>query len=1073
MIRTVLVAWLGLLFLTTNLGAQHGMSRIQMDKVPVAALPVQNNDSLLAREIPRRKPGRPQTFAVSLPVTITPERDGKWVSRINHDLWRMRIRSAGAKSLNFGFSRYSLPDGAALYLATEAERFGPFTSADNEDHAQLWTPLLRGDEVVLELEVPPGRKDEVQLVLATVNHDFEGAIDLLSGECHIDVACGAEDGYPQVDARRDLIRSVAAYTLSGTAKCTGFLVNNTNQDGRPLFITANHCGVDERTAPTIVTYWNFENDSCRTPGTAANGGDGNGRLEVYNTGARLLASYASSDMTLIELDEPVNPRARAFFAGWDARSQIPSEEVFTVHHPNLDEKRISFSGQAISRSTIVGETTATGKFLRVPFWDLGSTEGGSSGAPLFDASGLVRGQLFGGRASCGTQEDDMFGWINISWTGGGTPATRLMDWLDPCGTAGRTLPGMDESELQTRVTTSQGCQTVCIGGESTFEFTLGNSFPVETRLIVLANEDLVVDFPESADGGSSFTISVSSDALSAGSYPIRLAAVGGKYRDTVTVTLDVTIESPPAVTAVRPGDKSLDVDPFVELVWQAVDGVASYDLQYSLTSDFTAVVANLTGLQGRMYTPDYPLPGETTYFWRVRANNACGNGAWSDVRSFKTETRTCVLKRGEALPVPIPAANPTEVIAELEITKDVSPEDLEVIVGIEHSFLGDLAVKLVSPSGTSVKLFDPLDEGSCPARNLYAAFSDGASFSAEEFGNRCEDGTDNDYLRVRPLESLSAFSGQSAKGLWKLVVDDQAAMDGGAITEFKLRLCENRADNRQLGVEVATGSIIACSNEGGTATLELGADYTDEISLRIEADGLELDNYTFTQDVINRTVQVIFSAWTFAGAGTQELTFTVLAADGTERQAINTLTVLPLPEPVDPIAARIATDRITFRWRGSAVAESYTLQVAPTENFDAIASTATTLNRQLTLSRADLPEDFYWRVLGNNTCGSFPGPPRAMTADTANATYAVNTEQSIAIYPNPTRGDLHLELKGQWPDQRLQVTLFDASGRLINRWADLRSVHNRLRMEETPPGVYFLRVTGSFGQITERLLLLR
>ncbi|WP_116107203.1 proprotein convertase P-domain-containing protein [Lewinella sp. IMCC34191] len=1072
MIRTAVLAWLGVLFFTSGLGAQQGMSRIQFAKLPLLSLPAMNNDSLLAAELPLRKPGRPQTFAVSLPVHLSPQTDGQWTQRADQYLWRMRVKSPGAKSLNLGFSRFVLPPGAALYLTNDTQRYGPFTAADNEDHAQLWTPLLRGDEVMLELEVPQRSKDAVELVLSTVNHDFEGAIDLLSGDCHIDVACGAADGFPRVDDYRDIIRSVAAYTLEGRAKCTGFLVNNGNQDGRPLFLTANHCGVDEETAPTMVTYWNFENDVCRAPGSAESGAEGNGRLEVFNTGARLLASHSGTDMTLVELDEPVNPRARAYFAGWDARSGLP-EGVLTIHHPNLDEKRISFSDQPITRSTIVGEESATGKFLRVPSWDLGSTEGGSSGAPLFDADGRVRGQLFGGRASCSNEEEDMFGWLYASWTGGGSPDSRLMDWLDPCGNTSGILPGLDELSLNGMLISSQGCQQICSGGEATFEFTLGNDFPEASSLTVSGDPALSISMPEAVDGGGSFSLSVAASTAAAGTYSIEVTAEGDEREDALTVVLQVADDTPPALVDLSPQNNSTGIDPFVELAWEADPEAESYELQYALSSDFTALVADFTQLTATTYRPDYPLPGDTRYYWRVRARNACGAGPWSDVRSFTTDIRTCLLKRGEALPVPIPAADPSEVVAELEITDDINPANLEVIVGIEHSFVGDLSVSLVGPSGEEVKLFAPLDNGSCPASNVYATFTATASLTADAFSERCEDGNDQDYLRVQPLESLEGFTDRNARGVWKLVVNDEAAMDGGAITEFRLRLCENRADRRDLAVELLSDPITACANEGGTARLRIGSAFSDGIALHMEAGSLPLDNYTYSYDTESREVDVTFTAWTYAGDGAQELIFTVLDDDGAEGRALNTLTVLPLPEPVTPIRARVREERITFQWRGSDIADTYTLEVSPTDTFDDPVLATTTRNRQITLSRSDLPDLFYWRVQTNNDCGSFPGPSRAISADTANATYTLRADQQIAIFPNPTIGDVRIALEGEWDDPRVGARLLGTGGQEVKRWPDLQTLGYQLQLSDLPAGVYFLQLTGSFGRITERLLILR
>ena len=1072
MIRTVLVSCVALLLSVAPLRAQHRLSARQISRLPLVQLPVQHNDSLLAREVRQRKPGRPQTFAVSLPVHLSPATDGSWSRRGGLALWQLRIGSKGAKSLNLGFGRFRLPPGAALYLSTDRERYGPFTAADNEAHEQLWTPLLRGDELVVELEVPAGQEEAVELLLTTVNHDFEGAIDLLSDDCHLDVACGAADGYPQVDAHRDVIRSVAAYTLQGRLTCTGFLVNNSNQDGRPLFLTANHCGVDAESAPTIVTYWNFENRTCRAPGSEESGGKGNGSLEVFNTGARLLASHGATDVTLIELDEPVNPRARVFFAGWDAGEALPDGGVFTVHHPRLDEKRISFADDPVDRSTVVGQLDADGNYLRVPQWDLGSTEGGSSGAPLFDADGRVRGQLFGGRASCSTPEEDMFGWLHLSWTGGGTPATRLSDWLDPCGTTGGRLGGLDEGDLAVSLYTSQSCLSACGGDTVTFELSLGNRFPAGTRLTIAADPALTVAAPDRVGGGGTFIVAASGNGAPAGNYTLRISAAADGLSDVLSVDVNLTDATPAAPRALLPEDDAPGVDPFVRMTWSDNPAAEAYQLQYARRQDFATVEADLADLHATEYTPDYPLPGETRYYWRVRTRNTCGYGPWSAVRSFVTLTRTCVLTTGEALPVPIPFAKPTEVSAEVIIDADLDPADLEVIVGIEHTFLGDLAVRLVAPDGTSIKLFDPLEEGSCPARNLYAVFSDEGTVSAVDFSERCADGDDNDYLRVRPLESLSAFTGSSARGTWKLIVDDEAAMDGGAITDFRLRICEDRVDADNRYVSLRDVPSFTCATERTTAILQLTGDYSSSPQLRVEVGSTVVDNYTYTLNASAKTITVTFTDWTAGGGGAREITYTVTDADGSERRAVHSLEVQSPPTSVTPLPARFLPELILFSWPSAPAADRYTLQFAPTEDFTEVRDSVVTRNRQIALPRDSVERDLFWRVVAVNTCGRTLGPPRAVSADTTNATHMLDAGVTIAIFPNPTRGSVTVKRDGPAGNAPLRAELYSAEGRRLRSWPASDGHLRVLDFGPIPPGLYYLRLSGEFGQLTERLVVL-
>src|SRR5690606_13115326 len=75
-------------------------------------------------------------------------------------------------------------------------------------------------------------------------------------------------------------------------------------------------------------------------------------------------------------------------------------------------------------------------------WDLGTTEGGSSGSGLWNEAGLLIGQLHGGYAACNNDSPDWYGRLSVSWTGGGTSATRMSNHLDPSGTGAEMLQGI-------------------------------------------------------------------------------------------------------------------------------------------------------------------------------------------------------------------------------------------------------------------------------------------------------------------------------------------------------------------------------------------------------------------------------------------------------------------------------------------------------------------------------------------------------------------------------------------------------------------------------------------------------
>lgn len=454
--------------------------------LPSIDLPELDREELLreARAIDEKRGNGVYRFAKPVEVALSPEDAGAWETLPDgREVWRLRVSSPGALSLNLGFTEYRMPRGGTLSLFPPGrERDRPirdFTHADNEEHGQLWTPIFAGDELVLEVVLPPDTRDLLALRLEKVNHGFRGFGNEKiggnsSGSCNIDVACVNEPVVgPLIQMYADQVRSVGAYTLNGFDTCSGALVNNTANDRTPYFLTAEHCGIDPSNAATMVVYFNFQNSTCRTPGSTASGETGDGDLSDFISGATHVAEDAASDFCLVELDDPIPLAYNAFFAGWDRSGG--NGPATGIHHPAVAEKRISFE---------MDDTVDDGAtHVMVTDWDHGTTEGGSSGSPLFDASGRIIGDLTGGLAACGNDLSDSYGRFSVSWTGGGTTATRLSDALDPLGTGAITLDGINQDDTLTidDVEITEGDS-----GTATLDFTVA--------LARDSNETVMVDY---------------------------------------------------------------------------------------------------------------------------------------------------------------------------------------------------------------------------------------------------------------------------------------------------------------------------------------------------------------------------------------------------------------------------------------------------------------------------------------------------------------------------------------------------------------------------------------------------
>lgn len=392
--------------------------------------------------------------AVGNIVHASAERDGVWETLPGGDrLWRLTVQSPNATDLRFGFSRFRVPQGVTLHVLDEARHGydGAYTSADSTPDGQLWLAPVSGDALTLELHVPAGvalTADAV--VLSTVGSGYRNVNELggpglfgagQSGVCNIDVVCPLGDDY------RDEIRAVAKFYFQsgGTYLCTGTLVNNTEQDLKPYFLTANHCISTQPEATSMSLIWNYESPSCGQHG-------GGSTSQTQAGGGTLRMHRADVDVALVELNNLPPTAYGVYYAGWDASGVVPAGSI-GIHHPSGWVKAITEDNNGLTTmNSCIGSGSSTHWRTGAPYAQ-GTTEGGSSGSaivvPSGDATGhqnLIIGTLSGGSALCAGSVPnsgyDCYGKFSVAWEGA-SAATRLKDWLDPQASGATTLPGID------------------------------------------------------------------------------------------------------------------------------------------------------------------------------------------------------------------------------------------------------------------------------------------------------------------------------------------------------------------------------------------------------------------------------------------------------------------------------------------------------------------------------------------------------------------------------------------------------------------------------------------------------
>lgn len=401
-------------------------------KIQLIELPMVSNSELIEQDRIAAEHGEKSLrFGLDFPVNYTTSNSGSWkVLRSGRAVWQLEVRSATAKNLNFVFSRFKLPEGSRFfaYSADGSHILGAFTERNNNKLNNFATLPVKGNRVILELSVPAEMQGAVEFELSAIVHGYRDFYKELkdfddSGNCNNNVVC------PEGEPWEAQIRS-SVMLLSGNFRfCSGAAINNTNNDGTPYILTADHCDP----SPADIFMFNYFSPVC-TPNQ-----DGN-TTDVMQ-GCIVRARNAGSDFALVELLEPFEPAYNVFLSGW-SRQDAPSDSTTGIHHPRGDVMKITFNDDGTEATDWGGADC-----WHVFDWEDGTTEPGSSGSPLYNEQKQIIGQLYGGTANCNNNIDDYYGRLVTSWEGA-TASARLRDWLDPSGSDVASLDGIESGVPQ-------------------------------------------------------------------------------------------------------------------------------------------------------------------------------------------------------------------------------------------------------------------------------------------------------------------------------------------------------------------------------------------------------------------------------------------------------------------------------------------------------------------------------------------------------------------------------------------------------------------------------------------------
>lgn len=399
---------------------------------------------------------------------------GSWIETVNGSkIWRVVVSCEEALTVNLTFTETEIPEGNELYVYNLEKDF--ILGSFNQNHiykGELGTELVPGNTVIVEYFIPQGNTLG-SVNISTVTHGYRTANEFTektfgnSGSCNMNANC--PDGAAWVNERNSVVMLVSG----SSGFCTGALINNTSNDGTPYVLTANHCYSNPA---NWIFRFNWQAENCNNPGSQPS--------FVSLSGATLRSRRTPTDFCLVEItggltNGTVPASYNPFFAGWDNTGNTPSTTV-CIHHPAGDIKKISFDDDAATVSQSMGSTEANSTWT--VRWDRNTTtEGGSSGSPLFDQNHRIIGQLWGGGASCNNlNAPDYYGRVSKSWEpSGSNTSNQLKHWLDPNTLGAGFVDGYDPSgasaaQFDAGVSNASLNETAVCGSEFIPNFDLSN-----------------------------------------------------------------------------------------------------------------------------------------------------------------------------------------------------------------------------------------------------------------------------------------------------------------------------------------------------------------------------------------------------------------------------------------------------------------------------------------------------------------------------------------------------------------------------------------------------------------------
>jgi subtilisin-like proprotein convertase family protein len=342
------------------------------------------------------------------------------------------------------------------------------------------------------------------------------------------------------------------------------------------------------------------------------------------------------------------------------------------------------------------------------------------------------------------------------------------------------------------IATTANSQSVCSDTDAVFNFNyneIGNPAAANLSASNLPAGATAVFSPTSISADGSFTVTFGNlEVIPAGIHEITVTGDNGSESEDRIVYLTVSHSdwSPYPQSLSAPLDGALAQPRTLDLTWASNVNAEDYFVEVSDSPSFSTILYSGSETDTNFALSN--LTSEAVYYWRVRPNNNCANGNWSDTFSFQVGSISCG-NTYMASDTPIAISNTQDnsgtgmgngwSISNIDVSDAYTIDSMTAYIDLTHTWLADLTLFLEAPDGTFITMID----GACTdLDDITATFTDAGTAIV------CA-GTPAISGNVLPDQALATFSGLPVNGNWQFYVNDPFNGDNGTINRFRLEVC--------------------------------------------------------------------------------------------------------------------------------------------------------------------------------------------------------------------------------------------------------------------------------------------